>query len=140
MTEPAIMLRKVALLREQVARLRRRRPPAPDALVKDVDLQDAIAMSLLVAVQSALDIALHLASDRGWGLPATYAESFKILEREGVLTATTAGSLANMATLRNRIAHGYASVDFARIWEELPVGIDSLDRFAAAVAPMIKAP
>ena len=42
-------------------------------------------MSLLVAVQNALDIALHMASDEGWGVPASYAESFGILARQGVV-------------------------------------------------------
>lgn len=32
-----------------------------------------------------------------------------------------------MAALRNRIAHGYASVDFARIWAELPSGLEALN-------------
>ena len=43
-------------------------------------------------------------------------------------------SLARMVSLRNRIAHGYASVDVDRLWTELPVGLEALDAYATAVA------
>jgi uncharacterized protein with HEPN domain len=39
-----------------------------------------------------------------------------------------------MATLRNRLAHGYGTVDMNRIWAELPAGLAALDAFASAVA------
>jgi hypothetical protein len=52
-----------------------------------------------------------MASDEGWGVPASYAESFG-----------------------NRLAHGYGTADMDRIWNELPGGLSALDRFAAAIA------
>jgi uncharacterized protein YutE (UPF0331/DUF86 family) len=134
MTDPTIVLRKLSALREHVVRLRRRRPATADPMRDDIDLQDAIAMSLVVAVQSALDVAMHLLSDVGAGVPATYADSFRMLTQHGFLDAETSTRLAAMAALCNRIAHGYASVDFERIWRELPDGLTALDRFAQCVA------
>lgn len=97
-------------------------------------LQDGIALSLLVAVQESIDIALHVAADEGWGIPASYRESFELLARHGVIDDALAAALANTAALRNRIAHGYATVDLDRLWAELPGGIASFDAFAAAIA------
>jgi uncharacterized protein YutE (UPF0331/DUF86 family) len=133
-TDLTLILRKLATLREHLERLRRRRPATPEALRDDVDLQDAIAMSLLVCVQTALDVAVHHAADAGLGLPGTYAESFRLLGEHGVISASTADAMARMAVLRNRIAHGYSSVDLARIWTELPGGLQAFDEFAAGVA------
>jgi uncharacterized protein YutE (UPF0331/DUF86 family) len=133
MTDPAIVQRKLAALRDHVARLRRRRPATATALRTDVDLQDALAMSLVVAVQSALDVAMHIASDDGLGVPATYSEAFTVLARHGILLSPTSDALARMAALRNRIAHGYATVDFERIWSELPGGMQAFDEFALAI-------
>jgi uncharacterized protein YutE (UPF0331/DUF86 family) len=45
-----------------------------------------------------------------------------------------------MATLRNRLAHGYAAVDIDRVWAELPAGIAALESFAAAVAASLQRP
>lgn len=91
-------------------------------------------MSFLVAVQAALDIALHIAEDDGLGVPATYAEGFGMLADHGYIDQETSRGLGVMAALRNRIAHGYASVDFERIWTELPAGIAALDAFSTAIA------
>lgn len=137
MTDPNILARKLTLLRDHVARLRRRRPPCVNDLRADVDLQDAISMSLLVAVQAALDIALHISADSGWGVPATYAEAFTMMADRGALDRDAAQRLLRMATLRNRLAHGYATVDFERIWEELPDGLAAFDRFAIDVARLL---
>lgn len=137
MTDPAVVLRKLTALREHVSRLRRRRPSVAEQLRDDVDLQDAIAMSLLVAVQAALDVALHVAADEGWGVPGTYADGFRMLAAHGWIDSDTERRLAGMAALRNRIAHGYATVDFARIWAELPGGLDAFDSLAAAVTEQL---
>ena len=134
MTDRDVVFRKLTSLGEQVMRMRRRRSADLASFLAEVDRQDALGMSLLVAVQDALDIALHVASDEGWGVPASYAESFDLLQAHGVIDAVLAQRLAGMAALRNRLAHGYASVDMERIWSELPAGLDAMDLFAATLA------
>lgn len=91
-------------------------------------------MGILVVVQEAVDIALHIASDEGWALASTYREAFGVLAQHGVIDATLAASLGGTAQLRNRIAHGYATVDAERVWAELPTGIAAFESFASAIA------
>ncbi|MBW1879927.1 MAG: DUF86 domain-containing protein [Deltaproteobacteria bacterium] len=134
MTDPAIVLRKLAMLVEHVKRARRRRPERFRDLAADVDLQDALSMSVLVGIQEAVDVAFHVASDDGFGLPSSYAEAFELLARHGVLEMALAERLVAAAGLRNRLAHGYASVDLERFWRELPSGLEALDLYAAAMA------
>jgi uncharacterized protein YutE (UPF0331/DUF86 family) len=134
MTDTTLVLQKLTTLREHVARVQRRRPEAAELMRRDLDLQDAIAMSLLVAIQEAIDIAFHLIADEGWGVPSSYAESFEILARRGVIEPGLAGDLVAASGLRNRLADGYASVDVERIWREIPTGIAALERYATAIA------
>ena len=134
MTDPAVVARKLSTLVDHVGRLRERRPSDFEKVRENALLQDAIALSLLVAVQEAIDIALHVSSDEGWGIPASYRESFELLARHGVIDASLAAAMGNAATLRNRIAHGYGTVDLERLWTELPMGIAALEAFAAAIA------
>lgn len=133
MTDPLLVLRKLSILRDHVARVRRRRPDDVTAFA-DIDVQDAVAMSLLVAIQEASDIAMHIASDEGWGVPPSYADGFTILAARGVFPVELAQKLARMAGLRNRIAHAYAFVDADRLHAEIPAGLDALERFASAIA------
>lgn len=134
MTNRVLVLRKLALLRERVAQARARRPPSASTLRSDALLLDALSLSVLVAVQEAIDVAFHVCADEGWGVPASYAESFDLLAKHRVIDEPLARTMAAAAGLRNRIGHAYATLDTERLWNELPEGLDALDRFAESVA------
>src|SRR5262249_18265416 len=98
-----------------------------------------IALGILVVVQEAMDIALHIASDEGWEIASTYREAFTVLAKHDVIDDALGASLAGTANLRNRIAHGYASVDVARVWwDELPFGIAAFESFATRIAAFLQ--
>jgi uncharacterized protein YutE (UPF0331/DUF86 family) len=137
MTDAELVVQKLAVLHDHLARARRRRPATSDLLRADVDLQDSLSMSVLVAIQEAIDIAFHIVSDEGWGAPASYAESFDVLQRHGVIEAATARVLSGAVGLRNRVAHAYASLDIDRLWVELPAGLDALEQYAQAIARFV---
>lgn len=137
MTEPLLILKKLAILREHVGRVRRRRPDTVEAFTSEVDVQDAAALSFVVAVQEASDIAMHIVADEGWGLPGSYKEAFETLANHGVITVPHAKQLADCARVRNRIVHGYTSVDAERLWVELPSGLDALEQYVEAIAKLV---
>jgi hypothetical protein len=89
-------------------------------------------MALLVATQGAADTAFHLAADEGWGVPTSTRGAFEAAARNEVITLEEAAGIGDVASLRNRLAHGYASVDFARSSPELPEGIRRLEAWADA--------
>jgi uncharacterized protein YutE (UPF0331/DUF86 family) len=65
MTDPMVLARKLALLHEHLERAKRRRPDRIDELSIDLDRQDALALSVIVIVQEAVDIAFHIVTDEG---------------------------------------------------------------------------
>lgn len=130
MTDVELVLHKLRRLREQLALVRERRPEAADVLTTDLVLRDALALALLVATQEVVDIAYHMAADSGWGVPKSHADALELLAKHGVLRPETAASVTVVARVRNRIAHGYASVDHQMLWIELPAGLDTLEAFA----------
>jgi uncharacterized protein YutE (UPF0331/DUF86 family) len=133
-SDVALVLFKLARLREYAALARRRRPATAEELVTDVDRRDALALALLVAVSEAVDVAMHVCTDEGWGVPDSQRAAFEMLASHSVIPGELARTLAGVAQVRNRIAHGYASMDHERLWSELPGGLDALDVFVAAVA------
>jgi uncharacterized protein YutE (UPF0331/DUF86 family) len=126
------------MLDEHLRRLRERRPAELETFRSDALLQDAVSMSVLVVVQEAMDIALHVASDEAWELAPTYGGAFTVLQQHGVIEASLAASLAGAVQLRSRIARGYASLDVERLWTELPSGIATFEAFAAAMARLLR--
>jgi uncharacterized protein YutE (UPF0331/DUF86 family) len=137
MTNVGLVERKLGVMLEHLSRLRARRPADLTVFREDLLLQDAVSMSLLVVVQESLDVALHIASDEGWELAPTYRDAFVVLAKHQVIDAGLASALGQAAQLRNRIAHGYATLDVERLWVELPHEIDAFDAFARAVALLI---
>jgi uncharacterized protein YutE (UPF0331/DUF86 family) len=97
-------------------------------------------MSLLVAIQEAADIAFHVSTDEGWGIPASYPDAFHMLARHHLIDTLLADELARTVAVRQRLAHGYATVDLDRLWTELPAGLGALDRYAAAIARFVSPP
>lgn len=140
MTDVGLVLHKLARLRDQIALTRARRPVDAATLAGDLLLRDALSMALLVTIQTAIDIAYHVATDEGWGVPDSHASAFVSLAEHGVIDDALAASLTGIARVRNRIEHGYASVDHPRIWAELPSGLDALDDLARRVAGWLPDP
>lgn len=134
MTDVGLVLHKLQRLKAQVALTRARRPAAAQTLSQDHVLRDALALAFMVALQEAIDIAYHVVADEGWGVPDSHRGAFDQLAAHGVLSRDLANDLSAAAGMRNRIAHGYASVDHERLWRELPDALRALDACAAAVA------
>jgi uncharacterized protein YutE (UPF0331/DUF86 family) len=138
MTNVELVAKKLAVLDEHLRRLRERRPDDVVELETNLLLQDGLAMSLLVVVQESIDIALHIASDEGWELAAKNREAFTVLERHGILDPSLATALGGAVQLRNRIAHGYASLDVRRLHAELPAGMAAFGAYAAAISAFLQ--
>jgi uncharacterized protein YutE (UPF0331/DUF86 family) len=137
MTNVELVARKLGMLGEHLRRLRERRPADLESFRADLLLQDALSMGVLVIVQESLDIALHLASDEGWELASTYRDAFVVLARHGVITSELATKLGAAVQLRNRIAHGYATLEVERFWHELPEGIAAFGEYAGIIASLV---
>jgi uncharacterized protein YutE (UPF0331/DUF86 family) len=140
MTDVGLVLAKLQRLNQQISLVRARRPNSADVLATDLILRDALALALMVALQEAIDIAYHVVADEGWGVPDSHRAAFDMLAAHGVVSEDLARRLSGVASLRNRIAHGYASVEHARLWQELPEGLTALDEFKGAIARFLPEP
>jgi uncharacterized protein YutE (UPF0331/DUF86 family) len=137
MTNTSLVAKKLAIIDLHLQRLRERRPASAAELRSNALVQDAIALGVIVLVQEATDIAFHIASDEKWEVAASYREAFDVLARHQVIDAELATALAGATHLRNRIAHGYASLDVDRLWNELPTGMASFEAFSKAIAAFL---
>jgi len=107
--------------------------PAEEFLA-DEDRQDVASFHLFLAIQECIDLAVHWVADEGWGAPDDAASAFLLLAARRAIDRDLAEGLRGAAGLRNLIAHGYATVDHARLHAEYREGIATLRRFLAAVA------
>ncbi|HEX7184657.1 MAG TPA: DUF86 domain-containing protein [Thermoanaerobaculia bacterium] len=103
----------------------------PKEFLSDVKSRDLATFYLFLAIQECIDLAAHWVADAGWGSPEDAASTFDVLADHDVIDHELATQLRGAVGLRNRIAHGYASVDHARVQSEFREGAESLRRFLA---------
>lgn len=105
-----------------------------DEFLADVKSRDLATFYLFLAIQESIDLAAHWVSDAGWDVPDDAGGSFDLLAEHDVMDRNLAMVLRGAVGLRNRIAHGYGSVDHERIHQEYRGGVEALRRFLSLVS------
>jgi uncharacterized protein YutE (UPF0331/DUF86 family) len=103
-------------------------------LSRDRASRDLAAFYLFLAIQECIDLAAHWVADEGLSPPEDASSTFDVLAERGFIGPKTADALRAAAGLRNRIAHGYSSVDHERVHAEAKDGVRSLREFLLAVS------
>jgi uncharacterized protein YutE (UPF0331/DUF86 family) len=103
-------------------------------LSRDPASRDLAAFYLFLAIQECIDLAAHWVADDGLAPPEDAASTFDVLAERGLIEPETAEALRAAAGLRNRIAHGYANIDYERVHAEAREGVKFLRVFLLAVA------
>jgi uncharacterized protein YutE (UPF0331/DUF86 family) len=66
---------------------------------------------LQVSIECCLDVSNHIIASEGFRSPRDYADSFKVLQDEGLISDHLGSRLRQMAKLRNRLVHLYGEID-----------------------------
>lgn len=106
--------------------------PAEEFLA-DVKSRDLATFYLFLAIQECIDLAAHWVADAGWEVPDEAGATFDLLEEHEAFDHDLTVALRGAVGLRNRIAHGYASVDHQRVHQEYRRGLEALRRFLSLV-------
>ena len=62
-------------------------------------------------VKTCVDIASHIIADKGYRVPKSYSDTFKVLYEENIVSSNLFNSLNKMAKFRNIVVHHYDNVD-----------------------------
>ena len=81
---------------------------------------------LIVGIEAAIDLCNHLISMNKLRQPEGYADTFKVMEEEGIIESGFADRLEMMARFRNRLVHIYWKIDDEYIYKILNENIGDL--------------
>ena len=96
-----------------IERIRTKSDMSYAALLEDYDAQDVVVLNLELAVQQAVDIALHLLADGQTPVPGSMREAFAELEQAGVLSPEVAERMQRAVGFRNTAVHAYQKIEWA---------------------------
>ncbi|HSC28330.1 MAG TPA: DUF86 domain-containing protein [Vicinamibacterales bacterium] len=129
-----LVARKIARARQWVADAEARVRQPRDVFLASIEARDLATFYIFLAVQEVIDLGAHWVADEGWGTPDDAGGTFDILASRGAIPVDLADGLRAAVGLRNRIAHGYATIDHERLHQEATAGISNLRDFLSRVA------
>ena len=118
MVDKTLILRKLAELEEYLGQIKEYADITVNRYSKDWKAQRVVERTLQMMIEICADIAGHIISDKGYRVPATYADTFRVLYENGILNKDLFETMGEMAKFRNIIVHHYDKVD-----TEIVIGI-----------------
>ncbi|MGQ4915432.1 MAG: type VII toxin-antitoxin system HepT family RNase toxin [Candidatus Asgardarchaeia archaeon] len=109
-----------------------------DDVLNDVFIVGSLLWNLYVAIQGCIDLALKVSSMLNLSTPETYADVFRNLANEGVISKELLDRLVSMAKFRNKLAHIYASIDVTRVYRNLKDNINDIKVFLRIITEFLK--
>jgi len=137
--DKAILGKKVAAIRDAVARIREVLPASASEFSADRTAREIVVLNLFVALQECVSLAAHWIADEGWDVPSSYRDLFTTLVDHRVLDAALAQRLASAAGLRNLVAHQYGVLDASRVYATASSELADLLALCARLAELAQA-
>ena len=132
-----VVLNKLESLRRCIQRVEDKTPASVDLLVEDYDLQDILSVNLERAIQTCVDIGLHIISDLEVPVPETMAETFQVLKKAGVLDDAVAERMVKSVGFRNTAVHAYQEIDWDIVYCIVTDHLDDFRNFSRQILKLV---
>jgi uncharacterized protein YutE (UPF0331/DUF86 family) len=105
---------------------------------KDWKTQRIVERTLQILIELCIDVANHLISDKGMRLPTSYADAFRVLMENKVISKNLFRTMEKMAKFRNVIVHQYEEIDPAIVVSILHKNLDDFQKYTVAIIKYLK--
>ena len=89
MVDHDLVLAKTGLIRRHLRRIKEKGEGDLEAFLSDLDRQEVISFNLHLAIENCTDLAAHIISEEGLGVPGSASEMFYLLEDSGYINSNT---------------------------------------------------
>jgi len=139
MVDERLVLRKLSELEEYTSQIESFRSISVIDYKSDWKSQRIIERTLQMMIETCVDIAGHIISDKKYRIPESYADAFIVLRENGIVGADTCRTMEKIAKFRNIIVHHYDRVDAEIIVGILRKRLEDFDRYKDAIVNWLKA-
>jgi len=112
-----LILAKAGLIRRHLRRIKEKGGGDLEAFLSDLDRQEVISFNLHLAIENCTDLAAHIISEEGLGVPGSASEMFYLLEDNGYINSQLTEKMIKAVGLRNLIVHEYDKIDLTRLYD-----------------------
>ena len=111
MVDETLILRKLSELDEYYRQIKEYDKITFAQYSDNWKIQRIIERTLQMMIETCVDIASHIISDKEYRVPKSYSDTFKVLHEENIVSSNLFDSLNKMAKFRNIVVHHYDNVD-----------------------------
>jgi uncharacterized protein YutE (UPF0331/DUF86 family) len=128
-----LVLAKASSVKRYLSRVAEKGNTDLETFLHDMDLQEIILFNLQMSIQNCIDIAAHIISDEGLGVPGSTSEMFYLLEENGYLDRKLAEKMVKAVGFRNLVVHEYSKIELERVFELAHKDIKDLHDYLVAL-------
>jgi uncharacterized protein YutE (UPF0331/DUF86 family) len=136
--DKTLILRKLAELEEYLGQVKEYATMTAGRYSKDWKAQRVVERTLQMMIETCADVAGHIISDKGYRVPTTYADTFRVLHENGLLNKELFETMEKMAKFRNIILHHYDKVDAEVVAGILKKDLKDFSAYKDAIINILK--
>ena len=129
MVDPNLILAKAGSVRSHLNRVLEKRNVDLNGFIEDIDSQEIILFNIQAAVQNCIDIAAHIISEEGFGVPGSTTEMFFILGENSYLDNNLTQKMVKAVGFRNLIVHEYGKIELEQVYEIAQNDVNDLNEY-----------
>ena len=138
MVDKTLILRKLSELDEYYKQITEYKKLTVAQYSGDWKVQRIIERTLQMMIETCVDIAGHIISDKGFRIPKSYSDTFLVLRENDILSDELFSSVEKMAKFRNIVVHHYDKVDAEIVVGILKKDLKDLTGFRDAIVNFLK--
>ncbi|MDO9287640.1 MAG: DUF86 domain-containing protein [Thermodesulfovibrionales bacterium] len=138
MVDKNVVLRKISELETYQKQIEEFSDITIQEYKSDWKLQRIIERTLQMMIETCVDIAHHIISDKNMRPPTSYADTFKILLENNIIEPELYQVMDKMTKFRNIVVHRYEDVDAEIVIIILKKHISDFNAFKEAILKLLK--
>ncbi|MBM7622964.1 type VII toxin-antitoxin system HepT family RNase toxin [Sporohalobacter salinus] len=120
---------KIYYIKQNLGKLRELRNLSREEFLNDYRNYDTAKYNLQSAIEAVIDISNHIISRNNYRVPNSNADTFRVLNEEGILPNDKLTSYISMAKFRNKVVHLYEKIDEEEIYKILKGNLVDFEEF-----------
>lgn len=127
-----VVLNKISVIERCIKRIKEEYDNNPENL-KNYTKQDSIILNIQRACEVSIDLAMHIISERKFGIPQNSRDAFEILFNNKIIDENLMRKLKSMVGFRNIAVHDYQTVNLDIVKAVIENHIDDLKKFSSSI-------
>jgi uncharacterized protein YutE (UPF0331/DUF86 family) len=133
LVDKLLLGRKIAQMEIYLGQIREYSKISVTAYKNDWKTQRIVERTLQILIELCIDIANNLISDKGIRLPTGYADTFKVLTENRIISKNLLKTMEKMAKFRNVVVHQYEKIEPSIVVSILHKNLGDFEKYKKAI-------